>query len=68
MSKVAITASLLDDLAEAISEKTGDTLPLTISEMTDIIEGLIDGNDLSYGYTDGTLPMVGVGKVGSAVI
>lgn len=68
MSKVAITVSLLDDLAEAISEKTGDTLPLTISDMTDIIEGLIDGNDLSYGYTDGTLPMAGVGKVGSAVI
>lgn len=29
---------------------------------------IIDGNNLEYGLTDGTLPIVGVAKVGSAVI
>ena len=29
---------------------------------------IADGNNLSYGLTDGTLPLVGVAKVGSAVI
>lgn len=28
----------------------------------------VDGNNLSYGLTDGTLPLAGVAKVGSAVI
>lgn len=27
-----------------------------------------DGNNMEYGLTDGTLPLVGVAKVGSAVI
>ena len=27
-----------------------------------------DGNNLEYGLTDGTLPLVGVGKVGSMVL
>lgn len=27
-----------------------------------------DGNELEYGLTDGTLPLVGVAKVGSAEI
>ena len=29
---------------------------------------IVDGNNLEYGLTDGTLPLVGVAKVGSAVI
>ena len=29
---------------------------------------IVDGNLLEYGLTDGTLPLVGVAKVGSAVI
>ena len=29
---------------------------------------LADGNNLEYGLTDGTLPLAGVAKVGSAVI
>lgn len=28
----------------------------------------VDGNELEYGLTDGTLPIVGVAKVGSAEI
>ena len=34
-----------------------------------LINGTIgDGNNLEYGLTDGTLPLAGVAKVGSAVI
>lgn len=33
-----------------------------------IIGSIVDGNQLNYGLTDGTLPLVGVAKVGSAVI
>ena len=34
-----------------------------------VINGTIgDGNNLEYGLTDGTIPRVGVAKVGSAVI
>ncbi len=29
---------------------------------------IVDGNNLEYGLTDGALPLVGVAKVGSAVI
>lgn len=29
---------------------------------------IVDGNNLEYGLTDGTLPLAGVAKVGSAVI
>ncbi|MBQ6765340.1 MAG: hypothetical protein IJP45_09195 [Paludibacteraceae bacterium] len=28
----------------------------------------VDGNNLEYGLTDGTLPLAGVGKVGSMVL
>lgn len=28
----------------------------------------VDGDSLGYGLTDGTLPLVGVGKIGQAVI
>lgn len=35
---------------------------------TKINGSIIDGNNLEYGLTDGTLPLVGVAKVGSAVI
>ncbi len=38
--KVAITKSLLDDLAASISAKTGETLPLTIAEMTDAVKDI----------------------------
>ena len=33
-----------------------------------IIGSLIDGDEIGYGLTDGTLPLVGVAKVGQAVI
>lgn len=33
-----------------------------------IIGTIVDGNSLEYGLTDSTLPLVGVAKVGSAVI
>ena len=36
--------------------------------LVDISIDAIDGNNLAYGLTDGTLPLVGVGKVGSMEI
>lgn len=34
-----------------------------------VVQGtLLDGNNLAYGLTDGTMPLVGVGKVGQAVL
>lgn len=40
MTQVLITTSLLDDLADAIAEKTGESTPLTIAEMTDAVEDI----------------------------
>lgn len=43
MSKVSITRSLLDDLATAISAKSGATLPLTIAQMQTAVESISPG-------------------------
>lgn len=43
MSKVSITRSLLDDLATAISAKSGATLPLTIAKMQTAVESISPG-------------------------
>jgi len=40
MGKVAITDTLLDGLADAISAKTGEPTPLTIAEMTQAVEDM----------------------------
>jgi hypothetical protein len=40
----------------------------TKNDGTKINGSIINGNNLEYGLTDGTLPLVGVAKVGSAVI
>ena len=40
MTKVLITTSLLDDLADAIAVKSGENTPMTIAEMTDAVEGI----------------------------
>lgn len=40
----------------------------TKNDGTKINGSIIDGNNLEYGLTDGTLPLAGVAKVGSAVI
>ena len=55
MTKVAITKSLLDDLAASISAKTGETLPLTIAEMTDAVDDMptpIDTSDANATAAD----------------
>ena len=36
--------------------------------LVDVSIDTIDGNNLAYGLTDGTLPLVGVGKAGSMEI
>lgn len=68
MSKVLITKSKLDVLATSISAKTGETLPMTLDEMKDAVDDIIRGNDLEYGLTDGTMPLAGVAKAGSAIV
>ena len=40
MTKVLITTSLLDDLADAIAAKSGESTPMTIAEMQDAVEGI----------------------------
>ena len=47
MTKVLITTSLLDDLADAIAAKSGEDTPMTIAEMTDAVEGISTGIDTS---------------------
>lgn len=46
MSKVLITRSKLDDLAVAVSAKSGATLPLTIAQMQTAVEGIQPGGTL----------------------
>lgn len=43
MSKVSITRSLLDDLAMSISAKSGEPVPLTLTEMKDAVDGIQTG-------------------------
>ena len=40
MSKVSITRSLLDDLAVSISTKSGEPVPMTLTEMKDAVDGI----------------------------
>ncbi len=40
----------------------------TKNDGTKINGSIVDGNNLEYGLTDGTIPRVGIAKVGSAVI
>ena len=40
MSKVSITRSLLDDLAMSISAKSGEPVPLTLTEMKDAVDSI----------------------------
>lgn len=43
MSKVSITRSLLDDLAMSISAKSGEAVPLTLTEMKDAVDSIQGG-------------------------
>ena len=43
MSKVSITRSLLDDLAMSISAKSGEAVPMTLTEMKDAVDGIQTG-------------------------
>lgn len=40
MSKVSITRSLLDDLAMSISAKSGEAVPMTLTEMKTAVDGI----------------------------
>ena len=58
MSKVSITTTLLDDLADAIAAKTGESTPLSIADMTDAVDGITsrDSTDLSASGATVTVP------------
>ena len=43
MSKVSITRSLLDDLAMSISTKSGEPVPMTLTEMKDAVDSIQGG-------------------------
>ncbi len=43
MSKVSITRSLLDDLAMSISAKSGEPVPMTLTEMKDAVDSIQTG-------------------------
>ena len=80
MSNVIIDKSKIDILANAISCKSGEAVTMTLDEMVSAVDGIetggavvmfydaTNGNNLEYGLTDGTLPIVGVALVGSAEI
>ena len=44
MSKVSITRSLLDDLAMSISAKSGEAVPMTLTEMKDAVDDIQVGS------------------------
>lgn len=58
MAKYLITDSLLNDLADAVSAATGEATPLTIEDMTDVMEGITprDSTDLSASGATVTVP------------
>lgn len=55
MSKVSITRSLLDDLAMSISEKSGEAVPMTLTEMKDAVDGIQTGGGTPRTSTDLTV-------------
>ncbi len=52
MSKVSITRSLLDDLAMSISAKSGEPVPLTLTEMKDAVDSIQTGGGTPRTSTD----------------
>lgn len=58
MAKVAITKTMLNDLANAITDKTGASNPMTIAEMIDAVEGITsrDSTDLTASGGTVTVP------------
>lgn len=62
MSKVSITRSLLDDLAMSISAKSGEAVPMTLTEMKDAVDSIQTGGYVTQdqdGYI--VLPSTGGG-------
>lgn len=55
MSKVSITRSLLDDLAMSISAKSGEPVPLTLTEMKDAVDSIQTGGGTPRTSTDLTV-------------
>lgn len=71
MSKVSITRSLLDDLAMSISTKSGEPVPMTLTEMKDAVDSIQTGGGGSVtqdqdGYI--VLPSTGGGGGGDITV
>ena len=68
--KVAITKSKMDTLAQTIARKANENTPLTITEMTNMVDEYLfrpeDGDNIGYGIT--AEPWVGAAPVGTATI
>ena len=64
-------ASLFTDIANAIRAKLGSNASIVADNFPGAIQSIptgIDGNNIGYGITDGSIPRVGIAKVGSAEI
>lgn len=58
-------ASLFTDIANAIRAKLGSNASIVADNFPAAIQSIptgIDGNNLEYGLTDNTAPIVGVGE------
>lgn len=66
MSKVSITRSLLDDLAMSISAKSGEAVPMTLTEMKDAVDSIQTGGGGSVTQDqDGYIVLPSTGGGGS---
>lgn len=66
MSKVSITRSLLDDLATSISTKSGEPVPMTLTEMKDAVDSIQTGGGGSVTQDqDGYIVLPSTGGGGS---
>ena len=63
MSKVAITQSKLDALANAISLKSGETVPLTLDEMVQAVDGIETGGAVAPVLQSKELTVDGAGTL-----
>ena len=54
MTRVIITQSKLDDLADSIAAKSGETAPMTLAEMKDAVDGIAPNLQSKTGITPTT--------------
>lgn len=69
-NKVVYSGQTLIDLTADTLDANKVLAPYTGHDATGapFVGSIINGDEIEYGLTDGTLPLAGVAKVGSAVI